>query len=392
MSALTDLPRGVLRRAGPPALIASALLFGVLSVGYAWIVARHLRTDARETSRLLGQVFAGLNDPREGAAADALLRLADDVRHLGIPIAVTDTAGRITALDNAPFGADASEATRRNWIAELDRIHPPLIQPGVGTIHYGALPAARAFTGLAVLQGAMFLCLVLLAVWAMRARVTAARDRLWVAMARESAHQLGTPLMSLTGWIDYLRENPGTPGSELVGHLEADAERLQRVAKRFERIGRPARREPVGLGTVAERVVAYFRPRLPTLAHSVTITLTSPGAGPMATGDPVLIEWALEVVVKNAVDALSGRGGRIELDVETADSMGRVSVRDDGPGVAPEMQRQLFEPGISNKTGGWGIGLALARRIVEQQHGGRVVYQPGAQGKGAVFVLEFPLT
>ncbi len=392
MSALTDLPRGVLRRAGPPALIAAALLFGVLSVGYAWIVARHLRTDARETSRLLGQVFAGLNDPREGAAADALLGLADDVRHLGIPIAVTDTAGRITALDNAPFGADASEATRRNWIAELDRIHPPLIQPGVGTIHYGALPAARAFTGLAVLQGAMFLCLVLLAVWAMRARVTAARDRLWVAMARESAHQLGTPLMSLTGWIDYLRENPGTPGSELVAHLEADAERLQRVAKRFERIGRPARREPVGLGTVAERVVAYFRPRLPTLAHSVTITLTSPGAGPMATGDPVLIEWALEVVVKNAVDALSGRGGRIELDVETADSMGRVSVRDDGPGVAPEMQRQLFEPGISNKTGGWGIGLALARRIVEQQHGGRVAFRPGAQGKGAVFVLEFPLT
>jgi signal transduction histidine kinase len=198
--------------------------------------------------------------------------------------------------------------------------------------------------------------------------------------------------MSLTGWIDYLRENPGTPGSDLVGHLEADAERLQRVAKRFERIGRPARREPVGLGIVAERVVAYFRPRLPTLAHSVTISLTSPGAGPMATGDPVLIEWALEVIVKNAVDALSGRGGRIEVVIEAADSMGRVSVRDDGPGVAPDMQSQLFEPGVSNKTGGWGIGLALARRIVEQQHGGRVTFRPGPEGKGAVFVLEFPLS
>jgi signal transduction histidine kinase len=391
MSALTELPRGALRRAGPPALIAAALLFGVLSVGYAWIVARHLRTDARETSRLLGQVFAGLNDPREGAAADALLVLADDVRRLGIPIAVTDTAGRITALDNAPFGANASEATRRSWITELDRVHAPLIQPGVGTIHYGALPAARAFTGLAVLQGAMFLCLVLLAVWAMRERVTSARDRLWVAMARESAHQLGTPLMSLTGWIDYLRENPGTPGSELVGHLEADAERLQRVVKRFERIGRPARREPVGLGTVAERVVAYFRPRLPTLAHSVTITLASPSAGPTATGDPVLIEWALEVVVKNAVDALSGRGGRIEVEVESADALGRVSVRDDGPGVAPDMLRQLFEPGVSSKMGGWGIGLALARRIVEQQHGGTVAFRPGPEGRGSVFVLEFPL-
>ena len=392
MSALTALPRGFVRRAGPPALIAAALLFGILSVGYAWIVARHLRNDARETSRMLGQVFAGLNDPREGAAADALLELADEVRHLGIPLAVTDTAGRITALDNAPFGPEASEATRQDWIARLDRIHPPLTQPGVGTIHYGALPAARAFTGLALLQGAMFLSLVLLAVWAMRERVTSARDRLWVAMARESAHQLGTPLMSLTGWIDYLRENPGTPGSDLVHHLEADAERLQRVAKRFERIGRPARREPVGLGIVAERVVGYFRPRLPTLAHSVTITLASPGSGPTVTGDPVLIEWALEVIVKNAVDALSGRGGRIEVDVEAADARGRVSVRDDGPGVAPEMQRQLFEPGTTTKKGGWGIGLALARRIVEQQHGGRVTFRPGPDGRGAVFVLEFPLS
>ena len=237
----------------------------------------------------------------------------------------------------------------------------------------------------------MFLCLVLLAVWAMRERVAAARDRLWVAMARESAHQLGTPLMSITGWIDYLRENPGTPGGELVTHLQADAERLERVAKRFERIGRPSRREPVGLGTVAERVVAYFRPRLPTLAHAVTITLTSPGAGPTATGDPVLIEWALEVLVKNAVDALSGRGGRIEVEVEGDDALARVSVRDDGPGVAPEMQHQLFEPGVSSKTGGWGIGLALARRIVEQQHDGRVAFRPGDNGKGSVFVLEFPL-
>src|SRR5262245_47198425 len=142
MSALTALPDSAFRRAGPPGLIAAALLFGVLSVGYAWIVARHLRNDARETSRLLGQVFAGLNDPREGAAADPLLALADEVRHLGIPIAVTDTAGRITALDNAPFGPNADTATLHAWIAELDRIHAPLTQPGVGTIHYGGLPAA----------------------------------------------------------------------------------------------------------------------------------------------------------------------------------------------------------------------------------------------------------
>jgi signal transduction histidine kinase len=376
--------------ARPTALVAVALLFGALSVGYAWVVGRHLRDDARETSRLFGRVFAGLNDPREGAGADALLDLAEEVRRLGIPIAVTDSAGRITALDNAPFGAGAGDAERRAWIAQLDRVNQPLVQPGLGTIHYGALPVARRFTGLALLQGVVFVCLALLAVWGMRVRVGAARDRLWVAMARESAHQLGTPLMSLTGWIDYLRENPGTPGGDLVPHLQADAERLERVAKRFERMGRPARREPVGLGAVAERVVGYFRPRLPTLANPVALTLSSPGVGPTATGDPVLIEWALEVLVKNAIDALSGRGGRIEVEVSATAGSARVMVRDDGPGVAADAQRQLFEPGASTKTGGWGIGLALARRIVEQQHGGRVSYHAGEQGRGSVFVLEFP--
>src|SRR5256885_14332482 len=106
-------------------------------------------------------------------------------------------------------------------------------------------------------------------------------------MARESAHQLGRPWMSLTGWMAYVRENPGTPLSELADHLQADAERLERVAKRFERIGRPARPEPVRLGAVAERVVSYFRPRLPTLASPATLALAAAGPGPTALGDPV---------------------------------------------------------------------------------------------------------
>src|SRR2546422_205471 len=218
-----------LRRAGPPVVAGLALLLGGITVWYAWVVARHLRDDARQTSTLLGRVFAGLNDPRPDAATDALLDLARQVRSLGIAIVVMDTAGHITALDNAPPEIGADTAHLRAWISELDVENPPLVQPGVGTIHYGTGTAARRFASIAALEGAVLLCLALLAGWAYRSQVAAARDRLWVAMARESAHQLGTPLMSLTGWIAYLRENPGTTGVELAEHLQADAERLERV-------------------------------------------------------------------------------------------------------------------------------------------------------------------
>jgi len=363
-----------------------------LSVGYAWGVARHLRQDARDMGRLFGYVFRGLSDPRPDAGTDALLQLATEIRALGIPIVVTDAAGRVAALDNVPPDLAGDTAAVRRFVARLDAVNVPIVQPGVGTIHFGSVPIARRLSRLAALQGGVLLCLVALVVWAVRSRVAAARDRLWVAMARESAHQLGTPLMSLTGWIAYLRENPGAPAGELADHLQADAERLERVAKRFERIGRPPRHEPVALGAVAERVVRYFQQRLPTLANPVTLTLQAAGPGPTVAGDPVLVEWALEALVKNAVDALSGRGGRVEVRVQGDGAVASVAVRDDGPGVAPAVKSQLFEPGVTTKPGGWGMGLALARRIVEQQHGGRLVYQGAGPGGGTTFVMEFPTT
>jgi len=366
--------------------VGLAVLLGALSLGEAWVVARHLGEDAERTSRLFGRVFAGLSDPRSDAGVDALFDLAEQVRAFKIPIALTDAAGRVTAADNMPPWALADTA---RWIARLDAVNRPIVQPGVGTLHYGALPIARRLAVLALLQGAVLIGLAGLTLWAFRWRLAAARDRLWVAMARESAHQLGTPLMSLTGWIAYLRENPAASAAELADHLQADAERLERVAKRFERIGRPSRQESVGLGTVAERVVTYFQPRLPTLASPVTLTLRAAGPGPVVRGDPVLLEWALEALVKNAVDALSGRGGQVDVLVDAAGRTGRLTVRDDGPGIPARIRGQLFEPGVTSKPGGWGMGLALARRIVEQQHGGRLAYHPAAVG--TTFSIELPL-
>jgi len=130
------------RRAGPSALIGLALVFGALSVGYAWGVARHLRQDARDMSRLFGYVFGGLSDPRPDAGTDALLELAAQIRALGIPIVVTDAAGRVAAFDNVPPAVATDTAAVHRFVARLDAVNEPIVQPGVGTIHYGSVPIA----------------------------------------------------------------------------------------------------------------------------------------------------------------------------------------------------------------------------------------------------------
>jgi signal transduction histidine kinase len=277
----------------------------------------------------------------------------------------------------------------REYIAELDRVNPPLTVPGGWQVHFGDLPVASRLVGLFVVQVTILVVAVLIGVWAYRTSVESHRDRLWVAMARESAHQLGTPLMSAGAWIERLEEIPDDRARDIAGHLTDDLERLERVAKRFERIGRPARQDQVALGVLAERVSAYFGPRLPKHANRVQMTVEAPEAGPVIEADPVLVEWALEALVRNSVDALSGRGGKVTIKVTRDHDFAAITVSDDGPGIPPEVRSTLFEPGVSTKSGGWGIGLALARRIVEDVHGGRLEVGPAQDG--ATFIATLPV-
>jgi signal transduction histidine kinase len=369
-------------------VVASVALLTGLSFGTGYLIFRHFKADATATSRLYSGVFGGLNNPRAGAEAEALLRLGEQVRALGLPLVVTDGSGRVTAAANLPFEAALDDPRVKLYAARLDRQNPPITDPAVGTVHYGPLPAQRNLIGLAVLQGLTIAVMVAVAVFAYRSAMGAQRDRLWVAMAREAAHQMGTPLTSLQGWIERVRSR-STPPPGLADHLSADAERLDRVAQRFERIGNPAKREPIGLGALADRVAGYFRPRLPRHTNMIELRVEAPGAGPMVLGDPVLLEWALEALVKNAIDALQGRPGAIILRVSADGVMGAIRVIDDGPGIAKELRRTLFEPGITTKRGGWGIGLALSRRVVEGAHGGALTLE--TTEKGTCFLIRVPL-
>ncbi|HXV86184.1 MAG TPA: HAMP domain-containing sensor histidine kinase [Gemmatimonadales bacterium] len=376
-----------LRRVATELVLGLVVVLGAVSVWQAWDIASHLRSEARETTRIFGRIVGGLNDPSPGAGTEILLELVGQIRATGIPFVVTDSSGQVTAAANLPFEAPPDGPAVARYVLELDRINPPIPGPGGGAIHYGQLPIAARSKWLGVLQLALLLTALALGVWAYRTALRGDRERLWVAMARESAHQLGTPLMSAGAWIDRLESGGSTPG-EIARHLRADIERLERVAQRFERIGRPARRENVPLGSLAERVATYFGPRLPRHANPVTIRVSAPTSGPLVNGDGILLEWALEALVRNAVDALSGRGGAIEIAVAADGPTATLLVSDDGPGVPPEVRAALFEPGISTKPGGWGLGLALARRIVEDVHGGRLELRSGSGG--ATFAAELP--
>jgi signal transduction histidine kinase len=380
--------RESISRLAPGVIIGLAAVLIGLTAGTGLLVARHLQGDALSISRLYSGVFAGLNDPTPGAEAGALLQLGERVRQQGLPLVVTDGLGQVTAYANLPFKAALDDPRVKAYAQELDRLNPPLVEPGLGTVHFGPMPARRQLGLLALLQSLTVAVMLGVAYFAYRHAMSSQRDRLWVAMAREAAHQMGTPLMSLQGWIEVVRSRP-TPPADLADHLSADAERLERVAQRFERIGNPARREPIGLGAMADRVAGYFRPRLPRHANPIELRVEAAGAGPMVLGDPILLEWALESLVKNAIDALKGRSGSIVLRVESEPGRGVLRVIDDGPGIEGSIRRTLFQPGITTKTGGWGIGLALASRVAHEAHDGDLALEPSATG--ACFRLSLPL-
>jgi signal transduction histidine kinase len=380
-----------MKRSAPGVLVAVGLL--VLLGSYIWYtrrVANELRHEGAATSQMYARIYRAVSDTTAGAADQALLDLSLSVRELGVPIIVTDRTGKITDVANLAIEAPAADARVERLVQELDGQNPPIQLPDGKLVHFGNTPFVSRMRVIPVIQAGLLAVLILAGVAVLRSRNRAERERVWAGMARESAHQLGTPLSSLHGWLELLGESDGDP---LVGqalpHMQGDIDRLERVSHRFERIGRPPKREPVDVTEVAAQVVEYFGARVPTLACPISLRLERHDGALKVAGDRVLLEWAVESLVKNAIDALAGRGGNIVVQVDTVAGSGvRVRVADDGPGIPRELRRKIFSAGFSTKERGWGIGLALSRRIVEENHGGRLALTPS--DRGAVFDIILP--
>jgi signal transduction histidine kinase len=390
--------------------VASFLVFGSY-LAYTQLLIRLIKQQAEVHTRVYSLVQREINTPEDH---DYLTTLADMQRTLqatlDIPIVVLNVAGQPVAAANLPvevvgvsdpapqlLSDPALRVRLVRYASELEarRSGNKVIVPAGGTAYFGDPRLLAWLRWVPYFQVAAALLLILVPLAVIRSNVRAERERLWAAMARELAHQMGTPLSSLSGWLEVLRL-PDTERQELASTdhiadvIAADVDRLERVSRRFELIGKKQRLEPVALGEVVAELERYFRPRLPKLGNGIVLRTRVAGGLPPIEANRVLLVWALENVVKNAIDALGGRGGHILIVARpTREGRLHVNIADDGPGIAPQVRDRIFEPGVSTKAGGWGVGLSLTRRIIEELHGGRVTVRDRARG-GTVFDIVLP--
>jgi hypothetical protein len=217
------------------------------------------------------------------------------------------------------------------------------------------------------------------------------QSSLWMGMAREAAHQLGTPLSSLMGWIEMLRTPDLDPEhrERALTEIENDVERLQRVADRFSDIGSQPKLERCDLVPIVEQTARYLRRRIPQQGQSIELTVDLPDRLD-ARANEELFAWVLENLLKNALDAIEDDKGAITVTGRAVDGDIRIDVQDTGQGIDRQQWKNIFRPGYSTKQRGWGLGLSLARRVVESYHGGSLTLVSSTVGEGSTFRIQIP--
>lgn len=215
----------------------------------------------------------------------------------------------------------------------------------------------------------------------------------WVGLAKEAAHQLGTPLSSMLAWIEIMRMNADDPRQvqEVLDEMEHDIDRLNKIAHRFSKIGSKPEMQEENLARLVEKVSQYFEHRLPHLGKRVEITRELDDSIDMAV-NAELFEWVIENLVKNGAESMESGKGNISIVLQRHNDKVVLTVQDNGKGMSQAVRRQAFNPGFSTKKRGWGLGLSLCRRIVEEYHGGKIFIRDSALGKGTTFVIEFTPT
>jgi hypothetical protein len=420
-------------RTPTPLFLRGWLFLGiVVLIGLGILYTTHQINRLNRQSQTVATLFARFSALATFTALDNpdLKRIFDEVvKPADFPMILTDTEGRpfVWKLPRSVMVDSVDIET----IAEMDPHNPPaegpirklfeirdrfaaqnepiaIRRPGLnqpfGYVYYGEPSLVRELQWIPFIQIAGIVLFIGLGWIGYRGIKTSEQRAIWIGLAKETAHQLGTPISSLLGWVELLRERQfesPTDSSvisiekeffdEVLNEMEGDAERLEKVANRFGQVGSAPKLEIVDIAPIVSEAVRYFRRRLPHLGKDVDIRERYDLVPPVSLNKE-LIEWVVENVLKNAVDATEGDRGSIEVDVLYRKDVESVLVRvtDKGRGMTPPEAKRVFAPGYTTKQRGWGLGLTLAQRIVQDYHGGKIWVEKTAPGKGTTMVISFP--
>ncbi|MCQ2110561.1 MAG: HAMP domain-containing histidine kinase [Bacteroidaceae bacterium] len=369
-------------------LIAIAIVIALLSLMVSHSLVQDLSREEHGKMELFAEAYRALNDADENT--DMGLVLAVISGNSTIPVIVLDDSGGIENSLNIeiPHDEDSLEYLKRRASQMRTKGNSILIyhdksQMGRYTeVCFDESLLLNRLTWYPYIQLGVVLLFVLIAIFALLSFKKTEQNRVWVGLSKETAHQLGTPISSLMAWTELLRDRYND--DEMILEMDKDVKRLEMIADRFSKIG--SLPEPVleDVGSVLDRVVTYMEHRSPRTVRFVRKYETDAVKARLSAS---LFEWVIENLCKNAIDAMEGKG-TITINLYSDWDMVYIEVSDTGKGISKNSFKRVFQPGFTTKKRGWGLGLSLAKRIVEEYHNGRIFVKSSELGEGTTFRIE----
>ena len=371
-------------------LVVMAIIIAVVSLLVSHFLVDDLSAEERKKMEVWAQALHSLNEADESTDLSLVLSVMEG--NSTIPVIVLDKDGHVADYRNIKIkAADAADT-----IAFVERMGQRMkaadryikIQIGDSTdyqlVCYDDSVMLKRLAAWPYVQLGIVLIFVVVAIFALLSSKRAEQNKVWVGLSKETAHQLGTPISSLMAWTEMLKEN--YPNDELLPEMDKDVKRLERIAERFSKIGSLPEPKEGSMNEVLEHVIDYMDRRT---SNKVEMIRDFPAEDVIVRMNSSLFEWVIENLCKNAVDAMEGKG-RLLLTLKAESNRVIIEVTDNGKGIRKRDIKNVFTPGFTTKQRGWGLGLSLARRIVEDYHKGRIFVKSSEVGKGTTFRIEMP--
>lgn len=372
-------------------LVVAAIVIAVASLAVSHFLISDLSKEERNKMEVWAQALHTLNSANENT--DVSLVLSVIKANNSIPVIVIDSIGNVMDYRNVEIDANnysdsisflSREANRMKRSGRAIRIELPTSGNGGDyqiVCYDESLMLRRLATYPYVQLGVVFI-FVVVAIIALLSSKRAEQNKVWVGLSKETAHQLGTPISSLIGWVEILKDS--YPGDEIISEMSNDVKRLEMIAERFSKIGSKPETIPSDIIMVVDRVVEYMDHRT---SSDVSLFFDKPFRPVFVSINASLFEWVIENLCKNAVDAMEGKGC-IYINIVEEGELVVVEVKDTGKGIRHKDLKSVFKPGFTTKKRGWGLGLSLARRIVEDYHKGVIFVKESRLGVGTTFRIE----